>query len=43
MNAKESHRHISSGYPSIHMRPQSETCSIKIIRQVAILRYPECV
>jgi hypothetical protein len=43
MNAIESHCHISSGYPILHMQPQSETCSIKIIRQVTILRCPECV
>lgn len=43
INAKESHRHISSGYPIIHTQQPSESCSIEIIRQVTILRSPEHV
>jgi hypothetical protein len=43
MNAKESHRHISSGYPIIHLQRPSESCSIKLISQVTILRSAEFV
>jgi hypothetical protein len=43
MNAKESHRHISGGYPIVHMQRPSDSCLIKIIHQVTIVKSRECV